>query len=248
MFNLRPTRTPTRDGRIVTFSRRESFEAEQFRRLRHRLEDLAARRQTKVIAVTSATSGEGKTLTSINLAGALAQSRGSRVLLMDADLRRPRLAAGCGIDPDTPGVVELLRTGGDLASAVIRLPDASLDVLPCEARSGTDPYDSLRSPAFKNLISQARRDYSFVIVDTPPVVPVPDSSVLGPLVDGYLLVVAANRTPKKLLAEALNTLEPSLVLGLVFNRDPEPLFGYYGSHGADYFSSRHPLAYEPVDA
>lgn len=247
MFNLNAATTPTRDRRIVTFSRRESFEAEQFRRLRHRLEDLAARRQTKVIAVTSATSGEGKTLTSINLAGALAQSRGSRVLLIDADLRRPKLSSGCGIAPDTPGVVQLLRSGGDLASAVIRLPEASLDVLPCEAQSGIDPYDTLRSSAFRNLIGQARRDYSFVIVDTPPVVPVPDSSVLGPLVDGYLLVVAANRTPRKLLAEALNTLEPGLVLGIVFNRDPEPLFGFYDSHGADYFS-RQPLAFEPADA
>lgn len=225
----------TRDHRIVTFSRSGSFEAEQYRRLRHRLEDLATRRTAQVVAVTSATSGEGKTLTSVNLAGALAQNRNARVLLLDADLREPRVAQACGLPADQPGLVALLRRGGrDLRSSVARVEEARLDVLSCE-RTRVDPYEALRSSAFASVIAQARREYRFVIVDTPPMVPVPDSGLLDSLIDGYLLVVAANLTPRKLVGEALNSLDPKSLLGLVFNRDPQPLFGYYDSYGQRYF-------------
>lgn len=233
------------DPRVVTFTRSDSFEAEQFRRLRHRLEDLALKRRTQVVAVTSAASGEGKTMTAVNLAGALAQARGARVLLLDADLRRPRVAETCGLPADAPGLIAMLRQGQPLRSAVVQVPDTALDVLTCE-RSRIDPYDVLRSSAFSEALAQARREYRFVVVDTAPVVPVPDSSLLGPLVDGYLVVVAANHTPRKLLGEALNSLEPASVLGLVLNRDPEPLFGYYDTYGQEYFSPRaQPL--EPAD-
>ena len=76
-----------------------------------------------------------------------------------------------------------------------------------------------------------------MIVDTPPVIPVPDAGLLRRAVDGYVLVVAAGSTPRKLLAEALNLLEPNSVLGLIFNRDDRPLFGYYGSRYQQYFDN-----------
>src|SRR5262245_2129143 len=87
----------TPDERIVAFAKTQSFEAEQFRRLRHKLEELQGSRGVRVIAITSAVAGDGKTLTSINLAGVLATARGSRVLLIDADLRRPAVASTLGM-------------------------------------------------------------------------------------------------------------------------------------------------------
>jgi Mrp family chromosome partitioning ATPase len=92
----------------------------------------------------------------------------------------------------------------------------------------------LRSSALEGILRQARQRYSYVVVDTPPLLPVFDAALLAKLVDGVLVVVSANQTPRKLLGEALNMLEPSKVLGIVFNRDERPLFGYYNSYNRYY--------------
>lgn len=234
MFDLKQPISPAFDRRLVALTARRSFEAEQFRRLRHRLEDLATQKNVRVVAVTSAAPHDGKTMTSINLAASLAQARQSRVLLIDADLRRPHVATTLRID-DEPGLLQLLARGGaDIETYIRRVPGTTLDVLPCERRQ-TDTYEVLTAPSFQTLLARARATYSTVIVDTPPVVPVPDSSLLGRLVDGYLVVVAANATPRKLLGEALTLLDPASVLGLVFNRDARPLFGYYHAYHDAYF-------------
>ena len=86
-----------------------------------------------------------------------------------------------------------------------------------------------------SLLKTARDQYDFVIIDTPPLLPVFDASLLARIVDGVLIVVAANQTPRKLLAESLNLLDQSKVLGIVFNSDSHPMFGYY--HG--YYRNRY---------
>jgi Mrp family chromosome partitioning ATPase len=86
------------------------------------------------------------------------------------------------------------------------------------------------------LLDQARKVYDYVVVDTPPVIPVPDGGLLHRVVDGYLVVVGARSTPRKLLGEALNLLDPAAVMGLVYNRDEQPLFGYYRSRYRRYFN------------
>lgn len=219
---------PSLDRRLVAISNRQSFEAEQFRRLRHRLEELSITKGTKVVAVTSPASHDGKTLTAANLALSLSQARQARVLLIDADLRRPTVAPLFRMKA-TQGLMRALSVGGDMDGLLQRVPGATLDVLTCERRR-SDTYDVLTSPAFATLLEQARRTHTMIVIDTPPIVPVPDANLLARLVDGYLLVVAANTTPRKLLGEALMLLEPSSVLGLVFNRDPRPFSGYYGPY------------------
>lgn len=244
LFTSQPVKQ--RDRRIVTFSRSDSFEADQFRRLRLRIEDRATTTPFQVIAVTSAASGEGKTLTAINLAGALAKGRDTRVLLIDADLRRPGVARACGLAEDGRGLISRLQGARDLKASVVRVDDAALDVLPCE-RVRVDPYEALRSPAFADLLAEARRTYQFIVVDTAPIVPVPDAGLISALVDGYLVVIAAGSTPRRLVAEALSTLAPQSVIGLVFNRDPEPMFGYFNTYGRPYFSAQ-PHEFEAADA
>jgi capsular exopolysaccharide synthesis family protein len=182
-------------------------------------------------------SSDGKTLTAANVAATLAQARHARVLLIDADLRRPNVARTLGLAPRPGGLLHLLDSGGsDLGDHVQQVAGSTLDVLPCEGRRHAT-YEILTSPAFRAVVDRARQAYDTVIVDTPPVVPVPDSSLLGPLVDGYLVVVAAHVTPRKLLGETLTMLEPASVLGLVFNRDTRPFFGYYGSYYQSYFET-----------
>jgi protein-tyrosine kinase len=224
------------DNHLVSLLQPQSFEAEQYRRLRQRLEDVALARQPRVLAVTSAVASDGKTLTSINLAAALAGAPNSRILLIDADLRRPSVAKHLDLPGDRPGLFELLsRPGGRLLDYTRGVSEGLATVAGGAGRAST--YELLRSKRVTEILAEARRDYDYVILDTPPVIPVPDTGLLRRAVDGYILVVSANTTPRKLLAEALNLLDPSAVLGLVFNRDTRPLFGYYSTHYRRYFES-----------
>lgn len=223
------------DQHLVTLSEPRSFEAEQYQRLRQQIERLSATRQLRVIAVTSAVVGDGKTFTALNLAGALARKKDRRVLVIDADLRRPSVMPRLGLDAPAEGLATALQSSnGSLAQYVRPVDGTSMNVLPGEVVNG-GTYELLTSGKFADLIKEARSTYDYVIIDTPPVLPLPDSGLMRDLVDGYLLVVSARSTPRKLVGEALNVLEPASVIGLVYNRDDRPIFGFYRSHYRQYF-------------
>jgi capsular exopolysaccharide synthesis family protein len=225
------------DRHLVTLVDPSSFGAEQYRRLRQQVEIAGTQREIRVIAVTSAVVSDGKTLTAVNLAGALARQRDGNVLLIDADLRRPAVAEMLGLDSADRGLMAALKDGkGPLAKFVQSIEGTKLSVLRSEIACA-ETYELLTSPRLTELIKEARSQYTYVIVDTPPIIPVPDSGLLRHVVDGYIVVVSARSTPRKLVGEALNLLEPASVIGLVFNRDDRPLFGYYRSHYGKYFRS-----------
>jgi Mrp family chromosome partitioning ATPase len=94
----------------------------------------------------------------------------------------------------------------------------------------------LRQPQLDEVLQRARERYDFVVMDTPPVLPVFDAAMLTRAADAVLVVVAARQTPRKLLGEALNQLDGSKLLGIVFSRDDRPLFGYYDAYYRDYFA------------
>jgi capsular exopolysaccharide synthesis family protein len=223
------------DTHLVSLTSPASFAAEQYQGLRLTVERMARTRDLKVLAISSPAAGDGKTVTAINLAGALARGGEGRVLLIDADLRRPTVARQLAIADAGKGLADAL---GDPDTAprdvVKRLDEYNLDVITAgTVRGGVSQI--LRSPRLDSLIQEARAVYSYVVLDTPPLLPVFDSALLAKSVDGVLMVVSANQTPRKLLGEALNMLEPSKVLGIVFNRDERPLFGYYNSYYREYF-------------
>jgi capsular exopolysaccharide synthesis family protein len=223
------------NGHLVTFSEPRSFEAEQYQRLRQQVERLAATRPLKVIAVTSAVVGDGKTFTALNLAGALARRKDRKVLIIDADLRRPSVMPTLGHEGPFDGLGAAVTSAGRSLKDFVRpVEDTTLSVLPGEVVT-SNTYELLTSPRVAELLREARATYDYVVVDTPPVLPMPDSTLLRDVVDGYLLVVSARSTPRKLVGEALNTLEPASVIGLVYNRDDRPVFGFYRSHYRQYF-------------
>jgi capsular exopolysaccharide synthesis family protein len=224
------------ESHLVSFLEPKSFEAEQYRRLRQRVEDLAATRPLNVIAVTSPVASDGKTLTSINLAGAFSRAGAARILLIDADLRMPTVARNLNLSKSASGWPELIETRGAKLEDHIQPFGEGLHVL-TGGNSRQDTYELLRSPRVAELLAEARRQYDYVILDTPPLLLVPDSGLLSNLVDGYIVVIGANSTPRKLVAEALNLLEPASVIGLVFNRDRRPLHGYYRGYYHQYFRS-----------
>jgi protein-tyrosine kinase len=177
--------------------------------------------------VSSPGAGDGKTMTSINLAGALAQDPSARVLVVDADLRRPSVDKRLGGSGDEAGLIDaILDPQRTLTDVVRRRAEFNMSILPA-GRATQTPYELLNSPRLAELFDAARRRYDYIVVDTPPVVPFPDCRVLGKLVDGFFLVVAAHRTPRGLLEETLNVMEPSKVLGIVFNGADRPLSSYY---------------------
>ena len=216
------------DPHLVSLVTPATFAAEQYRALRHMIEELRASSGLAVVAVSSPSVGDGKTTTSINLAGALAQSAAARVLLIDADLRAPAVAEKFGLrDVPSPGLVgAIVDRQLSLRDVVRRRPPFALEVLPAGDRP-TAPYELLKSPRLAELLQEARKAYDYVIVDTPPLVAVPDCRVLASVVDGFLIVVSAHRTPKRLVEEALNVVEPAKMIGLVYNGDERPLSGYY---------------------
>jgi capsular exopolysaccharide synthesis family protein len=233
------------DPRLVTLTSPTSFAAEQYQGLRLTVERLGRTRNAQVIAVTSPGAGEGKTVTAVNLAGALVRGTEARVLLIDADLRRPAVARNLGIaDEATQGLAELVEDPALSVESVARtIAPFNLAVIPAgtPARS---IHQILRSPRIDQIVQDARRHYDFVVIDMPPLLPVFDSTLLSRLVDGVLVVVAANQTPRKLLGEALNMLDASKVLGIVFNRDDRPLFGYYDAYYREYFPDASGVASE----
>jgi capsular exopolysaccharide synthesis family protein len=218
-----------------------TFEAEQYRALRHVLEQQRAVSGLAVVAVTSPAVGDGKTTTAINLAGALAQAPGARVLLIDADLRRPSVAEHLGLGgpahAERPGLVDaLVDSRFRLDDIAEPRADFSLTVVPAGLPPPA-PYELLQSARFAELLEEARRDYHYVILDTPPLVAVPDGRIIMKGVDGFVLVVRAHKTPRKLVEEALSLSDPQKLLGLVFNRDDRPLSGYYRG-----YHTSHPLS------
>ena len=220
-----PLTAPDRvEDHLVSLLEPTSFGADQYRALRHLIEQLHKSAELSIVAVSSPGVADGKTTTAINLAGALAQAPEARVLLIDADVRRATLASRLGFDNRVgPGLVGAVLDATLALEAVVQVrPHLNLSVLPA-GRLPSAPYEVLKSPRVGELLAEARRRYDYIVLDTPPLVSVPDCRVIGRWVDGFLLVVTAHRTARKLLEEALNVMEPGKIVGLVFNGDDRHL-------------------------
>jgi len=225
------------DKRLVGVTAPSSMEAEQYQALRLRIERLQAVRELKVMAITSPGAREGKTVTAVNFAASLARGSNTRVLLVEADVRRPAIGRYLRINADA-------RT--TFAQAIVD-PATPIDVsdrpesLPFDLMlAGTSDrpiHELFRSPQLPKLIAHLRERYDYIVLDTPPIGPVSDCALLSRYIDGLLLVVAAHKTPRQMLEVALNQLDPQVVLGLVFNGDQRPLFGYRNSYYRGYFPS-----------
>jgi len=212
-------RTTRVEEHLVSLLAPTSFEAERYRMLRHVVETLRRSANLQVVAVTSPGVGDGKTTIAINLAGALAQSAEPSVLLVELDLRRPALARQLGLGRARRSLVDaLVKPGLKLEEIVEHLPRFNLSVLPA-GETAAAPYELLRSPRLEALLGEARRRYDYIVVDTPPFVPVPDCRLIAKWVDGFLVVVKAHRTPQSMLAETLGLIDPAKTKGIVFNGD-----------------------------
>jgi capsular exopolysaccharide synthesis family protein len=222
------------ESHLVSLLSPTSFGAEQYRALRHRVEQLHAAGNLSIVGVTSPEAGDGKTMTAINLAGALAQGQDARVLIVDADLRLSSMSEYLGLEGSrSRGLVgAILDHESTLQDAVEPCPPFNISIIRA-GRRPTSPYELLKSPRLGQLLEEARQDYDYVVIDMPPLVPLLDCRVIGQWVDGFLVVVGAHKTPRKLVGEALKVLDPANMIGLIFNGDDQSPVGYYGRNGGE---------------
>ena len=204
------------DGRVVTLTAPACAAAEQYRTLYFRLERLRTLRPMKLISITSAVAGEGKTVTAVNLALTAARANPDhRILLIDADLRRSHVADTLGLR-SRPGLFELLLGEADTKDAVRRFKSTALAVLP-SGGVAEEPTQILAGNRMKRLLELVRDAFDEIYLDVPPALPFADASILGCQSDGVLIVIRANATPVRRVNEAIEHLAGAPMIGCVLN-------------------------------
>ena len=206
------------DDHLVSLLEPTSHAAEQYRAVRLAIETFRHERGTRTVAITSPGRGDGRTITALNLAGALAQAPDARVVLVEADLRHPGVARALGL-PSARGLsTYLLDAAMSVDGVVTRPAGVAFAVVPAGTASSM-PYELLKSPRLASLLAALRDRFDYVVLDTPPALRYPDVGILRDLVDGFVVVVRANRTPREMLRDCMNVVGRQRGLGLIFNDD-----------------------------
>ena len=223
------------DPNMIVFSDRYSTHegAEQFRTLRARLYQMRDVSPLKKVLITSAVAAEGKTFVATNLAQAIARERDRKVLLIDGDLRRARLHLPLGA-PTSPGLFEYLRGQASEAAIIQHGQEGNLCLIAGGAGEGSNASELLSNGRLQKLLDRVAPLFDWVIIDSPPCLPVADASVLAGFVDGVLLVVRSKSTPSALAQKARQELRKSKLIGVVLNAVEEVAsYGRYYPYGSN---------------
>ena len=201
--------------RLVTHRNAGNVVIEQYRRLAGILHQAQVERGVKVVMVASAQAAEGKTLTAVNLALTLSESYKRRVLLIDADLRRPSVAEVFGLPPAS-GLSECLKSSELQALRITNVTD-SLGLL-LAGMPDHDPMSGLTSGRMQEIIEQAAAGFDWVIIDTPPVGLLTDAHLLSAMADAAVLVIDAGTTQNAIVQRAIESIGREKIVGVVLNR------------------------------
>lgn len=195
---------------------------EQFRLLRSKLGLMQKQRGIKTILVTSSVPDEGKTFTASSLAGVFAQEFGKKVILIDADMRKPRSGWILGLNGSTSetGLSEVLSGKRAFRDGLLISQNSALCFLPAGPLP-SNPSELLSSPNLESVLKIAASGFDWVVVDSPPVLSLSDSTIIAPLCDAVVLVVRASSTPSKLVLDTINQLGRDRICGIVLNRQKE---------------------------
>jgi capsular exopolysaccharide synthesis family protein len=203
------------ESRVVSLRDEDSLAAEKFRFLAVRLRYIQQRRPLKKLLVTSTVSEEGKSFVSLNLAITLARKQRQKVLLIEGDLRRPGITPQLGLQ-HLPGLCESLAIENDGLSNIVHLQNPRIWLMP----AGTppeNPLELMQSRRLPDFISQMEAWFDWIVIDSPPILPLADTTVWSRIVDGVLLVVREGKTEKATLKRSLENLGKSDVVGVVLN-------------------------------
>jgi capsular exopolysaccharide synthesis family protein len=225
---------PRYEGKLLGRPKLPLGVTEDYEALAASLDETIRRSGKRIILVSSALPGEGKTLVASNLATAFSTSYSRRVLLIDCDLRRPSVHLAFGLPP-APGLAESLKAE-DIGAIPVFRTTPTLSIL-VAGRCPHDPMRIVAGAAMQRVLRQAAVDYDTVIVDTPPVGLLADAAVLAAFAENVVLVVKAGSTPYDAVLSAIKTLGPDRLLGCVLNQadasETNPF--RYSSQAGDYY-------------
>jgi capsular exopolysaccharide synthesis family protein len=211
-------------NKFVCMTDPEGLAAEKFRFLGVRLRHVQQKRAIKRILVTSSVAGEGKSTVAGNLACALAGSK-QKVLLLEGDLRRPALAEQLGLR-EFSGLCEWLETSSSQPGNIYRLENLNLWFLPA-GRSQGNPLEFMQPAKLATLMDRLAASFDWIVIDSPPVLPLADTSIWMRLADAILLVTRPGTTPKRQLQRSLEAMEQSKLFGAVLNASNEATSNRY---------------------
>jgi capsular exopolysaccharide synthesis family protein len=219
----------TRDGnaKLVVGHDMRPGAIEQYRKLAASLHHAQTQQGIKIVMMASTLAGEGKTLTATNLALTLSESYRRRVALIDADLRRPTIHDVFNL-PNVSGLNDVLKRNSEASCEIFEV-SPHLSVLTA-GRPNPDPISGLTSDRMRRLVAAAAEEYDWVVIDTPPVGLLPDANLLASMVHVVLLVIAAGRTPYRLVTRSVEALGRDRIFGVVLNRVAADNWDGYGSY------------------
>src|SRR5438552_2794284 len=206
------------EDRIPALFSTYSFASEQFRLLATRLQQLQHSRACKSVLLTSSVAGEGKSLLVLNLAMSLAQGGQQKILVADANLRKPGLCRTLGVD-DRAGIREWYRTNRPITEFIYRIAGVNVWLLPAGLADG-DPLELLKSGRMQDLLGSMNAAFDWVLIDSPPLLPIADAEIISRISDGTIIVVLRDKTPATALKQALERLAPSKMIGFLLNEFP----------------------------
>lgn len=226
------------DERLVVFHKPRSIESEYFRFIKHRIEQKMDSKHTgkgKVVLITGPSLGAGKTLCALNLALVFARSYGGKTLLLDADTRRGTSRINLGIKKDNlPGLVDVL-TFRERAGRVL-LNTGLFDLVYFPSGQFNDAFiDELRGKELAQLIGNLREKFSYIIIDSPPAFPMPETAIIAQQCDGVFIVLKAGKDGQEDLDQAKEALEGTNIVGVILNgvkTTPGQKYGAYGYYGS----------------
>ncbi|MGB9490826.1 MAG: CpsD/CapB family tyrosine-protein kinase [Terriglobales bacterium] len=204
------------DSRLVCMNDQGSVAAEQFRVLGLKLRRIREQRKLKRVVVTGTAPQEGKSLVAANLALNQARSKVLKTVLVDGDLRRPALAERFGLDRSLPGLSECLAGERPLLDSVYKIADSGLWFLPA-GRPPENTLELMQAGRLPELLNQLGTFFDWIIIDTPPVMPVADTSLWMTHADGVLMVIREGVTEKRIIEKTMKSFEKSTLLGVVVN-------------------------------
>ena len=219
--------------RHTLFQSKDQLFTEQYKNFCARFEYAVDVRGYKVVAISSAITGEGKTVSTVNLASNLASTGRKRVLLIDLDLRKSDLAKGLRF-PSTPGLAELLGGTASLNEVLRYVIAYGLHVIPSGKRV-SNPWGMLSGEKFRVFLQELRDQYDVILLDTAPMVPVSDTLALRDLVDGIVLVHRLGYTPHNLFRQALEDIGEKKLLGVLLNGVEPQSERYYQRYYGKYY-------------
>ena len=221
------------EPRLAEMISGEGIWSEQFRALREKMRTLPGAEQARCLGLVSSTAGEGKSTIAIALSLVLAQEPGQRVLLVDADLRKPDVGRYLGLT-ETRGLAEWLKEPTETVR-VQRLTQHGLCVLSA-GHPPRRPWDLIARPHLGELLTAARRDFDRVVVDCAPQTPVADTARIQDHLDAVILVVRARMAPREAILNTVDQIKEEKILGMVFN-DIHSMVSNYYYHGYQYYRS-----------